>query len=50
MRNAIRSKNNHDHLHISHDMTKEGREVNKELLQKQERKTMVSHQKTLCSK
>ena len=33
MRNASRLKNIHDHIHISHDMTKEVIEANKELLQ-----------------
>ena len=35
MRNAFRLKNNNDHIHISHDMTKEKREVNKELFQEE---------------
>ena len=42
MINAFRLKNNHDHIHISHDMTKEEDKVNKE--------TMIHHQKALCSR
>ena len=45
MRNAFRLKNNHDHIHISHDMIKKERGVNKEYCKKKE--TMINHQKTV---
>ena len=33
MRNRFRLKNNHDRIHVSHEMTKDESEINKELLQ-----------------
>ena len=45
--NAFTLKNNHDCIHDGHDMAKEERKVNKELLQ--EYKAMFNPPKTLFS-
>ena len=50
MRNAFRLKNIHDCIHISHSMTKEEWEANKELLQEARKRNNAQSSKNFVFK